>query len=102
VQELEAQRTYAYYLVDHLRWLEREGLTVERVIPLGEPWRVGKRPYGKDALSMTAARELFVNTMPVSGAIVLSASRPTFAKLAADPGDAALELAGVGAGVLIA
>jgi integrase len=66
------QRTYAYYLVDHLRWLEREGLTVDRVVlrdlerymgilgaavrmPLGEPWRVGKRPYGKDALSTTAA-----------------------------------------------
>ncbi|MCE7008098.1 tyrosine-type recombinase/integrase [Kibdelosporangium philippinense] len=66
------QRTYAYYLVDHLRWLERESLAVERVVlrdlerymgilgaevrmPLGEPWRVGKRPYGKEALATTAA-----------------------------------------------
>ena len=55
------QRTYAYLLVDHLRWLERECLALEGValrdlerymgivgaevrMPLGEPWRVGKRP----------------------------------------------------------
>ncbi|MFD9669927.1 hypothetical protein ACFWAY_51725 [Rhodococcus sp. NPDC059968] len=48
------QRTYAYLLVDHLRWLERECLTLDRVVlrdlerymgivgaevtmPLGEP-----------------------------------------------------------------
>ena len=66
------QRTYAYLLVDHLRWLERECLTLDRVqlrdlerymgivgaevrMPLGEPWRVGKRPYGQAALSITAA-----------------------------------------------
>ncbi|XDO63866.1 hypothetical protein HEP84_55650 [Streptomyces sp. RLB1-33] len=66
------QRTYAYYLVDHLRWLERECLTFETVqlrdlerymgilgaevrMPLGEPWRVGKRPYGRSALSTVAA-----------------------------------------------
>ncbi len=66
------QRTYAYYLVDHLRWLERECLTfavvqlrgLERYMgivgaevrmPLGEPWRVGKRPYGRSALSTAAA-----------------------------------------------
>jgi integrase len=66
------QRTYAYLLVDHLRWLERESLTVDGVglrdlerymglvgaevrMPLGEPWRVGKRPYGPAALSITAA-----------------------------------------------
>ncbi len=65
------QRTYAYLLVDHLRWLERECLAFESVglrdlerymgilgaevaMPLGEPWRVGKRPYGRAAL-MTAA-----------------------------------------------
>ena len=53
------QKTYAYYLVDHLRWLERECLTFDRVglrdlerymgivgadvrMPLGEPWRTGK------------------------------------------------------------
>ena len=57
------QRTYAYVLVDHLRWLERDCLTLDTVrlrdlerymgilgaevrMPLGEPWRVGKRPYG--------------------------------------------------------
>jgi hypothetical protein len=66
------QRTYAYLLVDHLRWLERECLPAESVMigdlqrymgivgarvgmPLGEPWRVGKRPYGKDTLSAAAA-----------------------------------------------
>ena len=66
------QRTYAYLLVDHLRWLERECLALGRVrlrdlerymgivgaevrMPLGEPWRVGKRPYGRAALSTTAA-----------------------------------------------
>ncbi|TQC41361.1 integrase [Rhodococcus sp. WS4] len=66
------QRTYAYLLVDHLRWLERECLTVDRVglrdlerymgivgaevaMPLGEPWRVGKRPYGHAALTTAAA-----------------------------------------------
>jgi integrase len=66
------QKTYAYYLVDHLRWLERECLAFETVqlrdlerymgivgaevrMPLGEPWRVGKRPYGRSALSTAAA-----------------------------------------------
>lgn len=66
------QRTYAYLLVDHLRWLERECLALDRValrdlerylgvvgaevwMPLGEPWRVGKRPYGRAALSTAAA-----------------------------------------------
>ena len=66
------QRTYAYLLVDHLRWLERECLALDRVVlrdlerymgivgaevelPLGEPWRVGKRPYGHAALSTAAA-----------------------------------------------
>jgi integrase len=66
------QRTYAYYLVDHLRWLERECLGVEQVglrdleqymgivgaevhMPLGEPWRAGMRPYGRSALSTAAA-----------------------------------------------
>ena len=66
------QRTYAYLLVDHLRWLERECLALEAValrdlerymgivgadvrMPFGQPWRVGKRPYGKDALSTAAA-----------------------------------------------
>jgi hypothetical protein len=66
------QRTYAYLLVDHLRWLDRECLPLATVtlrdlerymglvgaevgMPLGEPWRVGKRPYGTAALSTTAA-----------------------------------------------
>jgi len=66
------QRTYAYLLVDHLRWLDKECralvavtlrdlerymgiLGAQVAMPLGEPWRVGKRPYGRDALSTTAA-----------------------------------------------
>lgn len=66
------QRTYAYLLVDHLRWLERECLAFDTVqvrdlerymgivgaevfMPLGEPWRVGKRPYGRSALSAAAS-----------------------------------------------
>ncbi len=66
------QRTYAFLLVDHLRWLEREALTVERAGlrdlqrymgavgarvagPHGEPWRAGKRPYGCSALQALAA-----------------------------------------------
>lgn len=66
------QRTYAYVLVDHLRWLERDCLTLDAVglrdlerymgvlgaevrMPLGEPWRVGKRLYGPAALSITAS-----------------------------------------------
>ncbi|WP_211241197.1 tyrosine-type recombinase/integrase [Pseudonocardia spinosispora] len=66
------RRTYAYLLVDHLRWLERECLAFEAVelrdlqrymgivgaevrMPLGEPWRVGKCPYGRSALSAAAA-----------------------------------------------
>jgi hypothetical protein len=66
------QRTYAYYLVDHLRWLERECLDLGQVglrdlqrymgivgadvhMPLGEPWRAGMRPYGRAALSAAAA-----------------------------------------------
>jgi integrase len=66
------QKTYAYYLVDHLRWLERECLAFGTVqlrdlerymgvvgadvrMPFGEPWRVGKRPYGRAALSTAAA-----------------------------------------------
>jgi hypothetical protein len=58
--------------VDHLRWLERECLAFDTVqlrdlerymgivgaevrMPLGEPWRVGKRPYGRSALSAAAS-----------------------------------------------
>jgi integrase len=66
------QRTYAFLLVDHLRWLEREALAFDAVtlrdlerymgivgaevrMPFGEPWRAGKRPYGKNTLSTTAS-----------------------------------------------
>lgn len=66
------QRTYAYLLVDHLRWLDRECLGLEVVtlrdlerymgivgaevaMPLGEPWRAGKRLYGRAALAVAAA-----------------------------------------------
>ncbi|WP_220449587.1 tyrosine-type recombinase/integrase [Nonomuraea longispora] len=58
--------------MDHLRWLERECLEFDAVtlrdlerymgivgaqvaMPLGEPWRVGKRPYGRAALGTAAA-----------------------------------------------
>lgn len=54
--------------MDHLRWLERECLAFDKVVlrdlerymgivgaevlmPLGEPWRVGKRPYGRAAVA---------------------------------------------------
>jgi integrase len=66
------QRTYAYLLVDHLRWLEREALQLSAVrlrdlerymgivgaevrMPLGEPWRAGKRPYRKATLGTAAS-----------------------------------------------
>jgi integrase len=65
-------RTYAYLLVDHLRWLEFEGLSSETVGlrdlqrymaaigaeyagPVGRPWRQGKRPYGQSTLETAAA-----------------------------------------------
>lgn len=70
--ESGTDRTYAYLLVDHLRWLERECLAVETVSlrdlqrymgavgakvagPFGGPWREGKRPYGQSTLSTAAA-----------------------------------------------
>lgn len=70
--ESGTDRTYAYLLVDHLRWLERECLAVETVSlrdlqrymgavgakvagPFGGPWREGKRPYGSSTLSTAAA-----------------------------------------------
>ncbi|MGW1871388.1 tyrosine-type recombinase/integrase [Streptomyces mauvecolor] len=67
------QKTYAYHLVDHLRWRIREGLTTAEVtirdlhryigavgakvtLPYGQPWRLPpKRPYGTSALQVTAA-----------------------------------------------
>lgn len=65
-------RTYAYLLVDHLRWLENECLALATVSlrdlqrymgavgakvagPFGQPWREGKRPYGSSTLSTAAA-----------------------------------------------
>lgn len=69
--ESGTQRTYAYHLVDHLRWLEHECLTLDAVSlrdlhrymgalgapvrgPIGEPWRADRRPYGRAALSTAA------------------------------------------------
>lgn len=67
------QKTYAYYLVDHLRWREREGLATAALtlrdlhrymgavgarvpMPYGQPWRMPpKRPYGDSALAVVAA-----------------------------------------------
>ncbi|MCX4735071.1 tyrosine-type recombinase/integrase [Streptomyces sp. NBC_01363] len=67
-----SQQTYAYYLVDHLRWRIREGLTTETItlqdlqryqgavgarvpMPYGQPWRVPpKRPYSTAGLSVSA------------------------------------------------
>jgi integrase len=68
-----SQKTYAYSLVDHLRWRIREGLTTESIalldlkrymgavgaqvqMPYGQPWRVPpQRPYGASALQVAAA-----------------------------------------------
>ncbi|MEE1809513.1 tyrosine-type recombinase/integrase [Streptomyces sp. BE133] len=67
------QKTYAYSLVDHLRWQIREGLTTETItlldvkrymgavgakvpMPFGQPWRTPpQRPYGTSALQVAAA-----------------------------------------------
>ena len=65
------QRTYAYLLLDHLRWLEREGLALETVslqdlkrymAALGAGWRGRRRavagraaPVRQGALSAAAA-----------------------------------------------
>jgi len=67
------QKTYAYALVDHLRWRAREGLATEAVtlldlhrymgavgalvpMPYGRPWRMPpKRPYGTATLQVAAA-----------------------------------------------
>ncbi|MEU0340688.1 tyrosine-type recombinase/integrase [Streptomyces bobili] len=65
-------RTYAYLLVDHLRWLECEVLKPESVGlrdlerymgavgaevpgPYGQAWRPDKRPYGQSSLLTAAA-----------------------------------------------
>ncbi|MER5561206.1 tyrosine-type recombinase/integrase [Streptomyces sp. NPDC002506] len=67
------QKTYAYYLVDHLRWRVREGLSTPSVtlldlfrylgavgakvhMPFGQPWRMPpKRPYGTSALQVLSS-----------------------------------------------
>lgn len=65
-------RTYAFMLVDHLRWLPTEALTtatasindLQRYMgligaeyrgPRGAPWRVGKHPFGQSGLEVMAA-----------------------------------------------
>lgn len=65
-------RTYAYLLVDHLRWLEENSLTAEDVSfedlkrymaamgaeyagPFGSPWRTGKLPFSSSSLASLAA-----------------------------------------------
>jgi hypothetical protein len=65
-------RTYAYLLVDHLRWLEFEGLSPTTVTfpdlqrymaavgaeytgPFGRPWRPDRRPYSRSTLQTLAA-----------------------------------------------
>lgn len=70
--EAGTARTYAYLLVDHLRWLEFEGLSPRTVTmgdlrrymaavgaeyagPFGRPWREGRRPYGQSSLEGAAA-----------------------------------------------
>lgn len=82
-----SQRTYAYHLVDHLRWRVREGLTTESVrlldlrrymgavgarvpMPYGQPWRLPpKRPYGSSALAVAAAclKGFYVHSCTASG-----------------------------------
>lgn len=66
----DTQRTYAYHLVDHLRWCVREGLDLQTITvadlrrymgalgakvpgPHGEAWR--QRPFGNSALQTAAA-----------------------------------------------
>ncbi|MFJ9368460.1 tyrosine-type recombinase/integrase [Nocardia sp. NPDC101769] len=65
-------RTYAYLLVDHLRWLEAECLRADTVTmqdlmrymgavgaeyagPFGRPWRTGKSVYRQSTLETAAA-----------------------------------------------
>ncbi|MEV0150318.1 MULTISPECIES: hypothetical protein [unclassified Nonomuraea] len=70
--EVGTAKTYAYLLVDHLRWLRQEGLSPETVAfrdvcrymgavgaefagPFGSPWRVNKKPYRQSTLDTAAA-----------------------------------------------
>ncbi|MFD5081706.1 integrase [Kitasatospora sp. NPDC058406] len=81
------QRTYAFCLVDHLRWRFREGLTTESVkildlhrymgamgsrvsMPFGLVWRLPpKRPLGTSALKVLAAcvKGFYVHACAVGG-----------------------------------
>ncbi|MEJ8640077.1 hypothetical protein [Streptomyces sp. MS2.AVA.5] len=81
------QKTYAYVLVDHLRWRVREGLTTANVrlldlhrymgavgakipMPWGQPWRMPlKRPYSSSALQVAAAclKGFYLHQCAVSG-----------------------------------
>ncbi|GLW14736.1 hypothetical protein Stsp01_14790 [Streptomyces sp. NBRC 13847] len=82
-----SQKTYAYSLVDHLRWRIREGLTTEMItirdlhrymgavgarvpMPYGQPWRVPpQRPYGASALQVAAAclKGFYLNACATQG-----------------------------------
>ena len=70
--EAGTARTYAYLIVDHLRWLAHEGLCpqtasfrdvcrymgavgAEYAGPFGSPWREGKKPYRQGTLDTAAA-----------------------------------------------
>jgi diguanylate cyclase (GGDEF)-like protein len=68
------------------------------------PALTGPSPtFANYLLIMAAVATYFVvSTGLVFGAIALSTPRATLTKLRADPGDSALELAGIGLGVLIA
>lgn len=85
---LGTQKTYAYYLVDHLRWRVREGLTTQAVqlrdllrymgavgakveMPFGTPWRTPpKRPYRSSGLVVAAAcvKGFYVHVCTETGA----------------------------------
>lgn len=66
------QRTYAYIMVDHMRWLAHESLGPETISigdlkrymgllgaefpgPLGRVWRAGKRPLANASLTLAAS-----------------------------------------------
>jgi hypothetical protein len=81
------QKTYAYFLLDHLRWRVRERLTTEKMrlvdlhrymgavgarvpMPFGHAWRTPpKRPYGSSALQTAAAcvKSFYLHLSAVTG-----------------------------------
>ncbi len=91
-----SQKTYAYSLVDHLRWRIREGLTTETItmrdlhrymgavgaqvpMPYEQPWRVPpQRPYGASALQVAAAclKGFYLNACASKGVNMRGRSRP--------------------------